>query len=82
MAGSTGRAERDLVGPAHRSAVGLSSETVPALPGVPRPFQKWEREGLLDRILAALAEDLRERGKVDLSEAFIDGTHAGAKRGS
>jgi transposase len=44
-------------------------------------FQKWEREGVLDRILAALAEDLRERGKVDLTEAFIDGTHAGAKRG-
>ena len=32
-------------------------------------------------MLAALAEDLRQRGKVDLSEAFIDGTHAGAKRG-
>jgi len=45
-------------------------------------FQKWEREGVLDRILAALAEDLRERGKVDLSEAYIDGSHAGAKRGA
>jgi transposase len=44
-------------------------------------FQKWEREGVLDRALAALVEDLRQRGKVDLSEAFIDGTHAGAKRG-
>jgi len=44
-------------------------------------FQKWEREGVLDRILAALASDLRERGKIDLTEAFIDGTHAGAKRG-
>ena len=45
-------------------------------------FQKWEREGVLDRILTALAEDLRERGKVDLTEAFIDGTHACAKRGA
>ena len=45
-------------------------------------FQKWEREGVLDRALAALVEDLRQRGKVDLSEAFIDGTHAGAKRGA
>jgi transposase len=44
-------------------------------------FQKWEREGVLDRILAALARDLQERGKLDLTEAFIDGTHAGAKRG-
>lgn len=45
-------------------------------------FQKWEREGVLDRVLTALAEDLRQRGKLDLTEAFIDGTHAGAKRGA
>ena len=44
-------------------------------------FQKWEREGVLDAILAALARDLQQRGKLDLTEAFIDGTHAGAKRG-
>ena len=42
-----------------------------------RRFQKWEREGVLDRILRAVARDLFERGKLDLTEAFIDGTHAG-----
>jgi transposase len=42
-------------------------------------FQKWEREGILDRILTVLAEDLRNRGKLDLTEAYVDGTHAGAK---
>jgi transposase len=47
-----------------------------------RRFQKWEREGVLDRILAAIAKDLYERGKVDLTEAFIDGSHAGAKKGA
>lgn len=47
-----------------------------------RRFQKWEAEGVLDRILRALARDLYERGKIDLTEAFIDGTHAGAKRGA
>lgn len=31
-------------------------------------------------MLDALAEDLRDRGKIDLTEAFIDGIHAGAKR--
>jgi len=46
-----------------------------------RRFQKWEREGVLDKILEALARDLRDRGKVDLTEAYIDGTHAGAKKG-
>ena len=34
-------------------------------------FQKWEREGVLDRILTTLAEDLRQRGKLDLTEAYI-----------
>ena len=47
-----------------------------------RRFQKWEREGVLDKILGALARDLHQRGKVDLTEAFIDGSHAGAKKGS
>ena len=47
-----------------------------------RRFQKWEREGVLDRILRAIARDLHQRGKLDLTEAFIDGTHAGAKRGA
>ena len=45
-----------------------------------RRFQQWNRDGTLRRILEALAQDLRDRGKLDLSEAFIDGTHAGAKK--
>ncbi|MEO7109362.1 MAG: transposase [Polyangiaceae bacterium] len=47
-----------------------------------RRFQKWESEGVLDRILEAIARDLLDRGKLDLSEAFIDGSHAGAKKGA
>src|SRR5262245_34048520 len=46
-----------------------------------RRFQRWVRSGVLDRILRALAEHLRDIGKLDLSEAYIDGSHAGAKRG-
>jgi transposase len=46
-----------------------------------RRFQKWESEGVLDKILRALARDLYARGKLDLSEAYIDGSHAGAKKG-
>jgi transposase len=46
-----------------------------------RRFQKWVRVGLMKRLLRALAEDLRHRGKLDLSEAYIDGSHAGAKKG-
>jgi hypothetical protein len=36
---------------------------------------------VFEKILEALAKDLRDRGKLDLTEGFIDGTHAGAKKG-
>jgi transposase len=45
-------------------------------------FQKWVKEGVLQAVLRGLAEDLRQRGKVDLTEAYVDGSHAGAKRGA
>lgn len=48
---------------------------------VHRRFQQWVDAGVMEQILRALAEDLRERGKLDLREGFIDGTHAGAKKG-
>src|SRR5947209_4682898 len=37
-----------------------------------RRFQSWQRSGLLIRVLQKLAEDLRDRGRIDLSETFID----------
>jgi transposase len=46
-----------------------------------RRFQRWVREGTLERVLEALARDLHERGKLDLSECFIDGTFVVAKKG-
>lgn len=46
-----------------------------------RRFQQWTRDGTIERVLHALAEDLYERGKLDLTEAFIDGSFAGAKKG-
>lgn len=47
-----------------------------------RRFQTWIEDKTLERILRRLAEDLRDRGKLDLTEAYIDGSHAGAKRGA
>jgi transposase len=47
-----------------------------------RRMQEWVAARVFWKMLTALAEDLRERGKIDLTEAFIDGTHAGAKRGA
>lgn len=45
-----------------------------------RWFQRWRKESVFDGILLTLADDLRERGKLDLREAFIDGTFAPAKK--
>ncbi len=46
-----------------------------------RRFQHWVRDGSLRRVLEALAEDLRMRGDLDLTECFIDGTFIVAKKG-
>jgi transposase len=45
-----------------------------------RRFQRWVREGTLRRVLKALAADLHARGGLDLSETFIDGSFASAKK--
>ena len=47
-----------------------------------RRFQRWVREGLFERVLEALAQDLKERGQLDLSACFIDGTFVVAKKGA
>src|SRR6202453_4098783 len=47
-----------------------------------RRFQQWQRDGTLDLLLHALAEDLRVRGKLDLSETFIDASFSSAKKGA
>ncbi len=46
-----------------------------------RRFQLWTRSGVFAKILHALAVDLRDRGKLDLSECFIDASFVGAKEG-
>ena len=54
----------------------------PPYPTCHRRFQQWPRSGRLERVLQRLAEDLRDRGKLDLTEAFVDATYAGAKKGA
>jgi hypothetical protein len=39
------------------------------------------REGKLEGLLNALAEELHARGKLELEEAFIDASFTGAKKG-
>jgi transposase len=47
-----------------------------------RRFQHWRRTGLLRDVLQRLAEDLRDRGQLDLSEGFIDASFSSAKKGA
>ena len=46
-----------------------------------RRFQSWIREDVMSTILERLAYDLHAQGEIDLSECFIDGTFAPAKKG-
>ena len=46
-----------------------------------RRFQQWVDAGVFEQILRTLAEDLRTRGGLDLSECFVDATFASAKKG-
>ncbi|WP_170230029.1 IS5 family transposase [Polyangium fumosum] len=47
-------------------------ERYPSYQTCHRRFQQWSKDGTLERILYALAGDLRDRGQIDLSEAFVD----------
>ncbi len=46
-----------------------------------RHFRKWVEGGIFDKIIRALVKDLQERGKVNLTETFIDATFVEAKKG-
>jgi transposase len=46
-----------------------------------RRFQEWVQNGTFERILRTLVHDLQERGELDLTECFIDGTFVIAKKG-
>jgi len=46
-----------------------------------RRFQQWSGDGTLERMLRTLAQDLKDRGDLDLEESFIDGSFAPAKKG-
>ena len=47
-----------------------------------RRFQQWRRRGVFDEVLTRLAEDLRRRGKLDLTEGFVDASFSSAKKGA
>lgn len=56
-------------------------ERYPSYPTCYRRFSVWVRDGTLRKILEALAEDLYERGKIDLKECFVDASFVSGKKG-
>ncbi len=57
-------------------------ERFPSYQTCHRRFQEWVKDGRLRKVLETLADDLQARGKLDLSECFIDGTFVSAKKGA
>ncbi|MGV3560782.1 IS5 family transposase [Larkinella arboricola] len=47
-----------------------------------RRFQQWQQTGVFEQIITTLARDLHQRGGIDLSECFVDGTFCMAKKGA
>jgi hypothetical protein len=47
-----------------------------------RRFQEWVKAGTFESILRKLVVDVKERGDLDLTECFIDGTFVMAKKGA
>lgn len=47
-----------------------------------RRYQGWVQAGVFEQILRILVQDLKDRGELDLSECFIDGTFVIAKKGA
>ena len=47
-----------------------------------RRFQEWVQTGTFETILRKLVQDVKERGNLDLTECFIDGTFVMAKKGA
>src|SRR5213592_1133347 len=73
--------ERNPLDPSHRCTLEGFARTIWEVPNSPSRFQNWVRSGVMERVLLAIAQDLKERGGLDLRECFIDGTFVPAKKG-
>src|SRR5215469_2892440 len=75
-------AQRGLLGFTHRRSLARSAATLSSLPNLSSPFPAVAAFRAAHQLLQKLAEDLRDRGKLDLSEAFIDASFSSAKKGA
>ncbi len=47
-----------------------------------RRFQEWVKSGTFEAVLRTLVQDVKERGELDLTECYIDGSFVMAKKGA
>lgn len=59
----------------------LPRDRFPPYQTVHRHYQEWVKKGLFKKILERLVEHLRAKGKINLSETFIDASFTEAKKG-
>lgn len=57
-------------------------ERYPSYQTCHRRFQEWNRNGTMRNILHSLAQDLKERGEIDIEESFIGGHSFLQKKGA
>ncbi len=77
----TRRFKWDLMDIANRGSLERSAQRYPPYQTCHRRFKQWVRQGVFERIVKELAEDLYERGEIDIRETFIDGSFSPAKKG-
>ncbi len=56
-------------------------ERYPSYQTCHRRFQQWVRSGIMRGVVEDLSEELQIKGRLDVREAFIDGSFAPAKKG-
>src|SRR6266699_2110386 len=74
------RARWDIVGLTHRCAVGCSARSLPTLSNVPSTVSAMGAVGRSEGYIRRTALELQALGRLDVREAFIDGSFAAAKK--
>lgn len=59
----------------------MPRDRFPPYQTVHRHYQDWVAKGVFKKILERLVEHLRDKGKINLAETFIDASFAEAKKG-
>ena len=82
MEGSSRGSERSSLDLAHRSTLARPAASLSAVSDLSSSLPAVAARWPADRSVDSIAEDLRDRGKLDLSETFIDASFSSAQKGA